>query len=140
MRIPAGAVDGQVLRLKGQGLPSPGGGPSGDLMLELAVRTHPRFTRSGNDISAELPITLGEAVLGGKAEVPTVDGTVNLTIPKGSNTGSRLRVRGKGVPLADGSRGDHYVTLKVMLPSPPDDELARLVGDWAPAHPYRVRD
>jgi DnaJ-class molecular chaperone len=140
VRIPPGATDGQVLRLKGQGLPSPGGGPSGDLLLELQVRPHPRFSREGNDTAAELPITLAEAVLGGKVEVPTVDGTVSLTIPRGSNTGTRLRVRGKGVPQPGGGRGDHYVTLKVVLPSPPDEELTRLIAEWAPKHPYRVRD
>jgi DnaJ-class molecular chaperone len=140
MRIPAGAVDGQVMRLKGQGLPGPGGGSSGDLLLELSIRPHPKFTRAGNDIVSELPITLSEAVLGGRVEVATVDGSVNLTIPKGSNTGTRLRVRGKGALLADGHRGDHYVTLKVVLPNPPDDDLVRLVEGWAPSHPYRVRD
>lgn len=140
VRIPPAAVDGQILRLKEQGLPGPAGGPPGDLLLELSVRPHPRFTREGNDISSEVPITLGEAVLGGKVEVPTVDGTVSVTVPKGSNTGTRLRVRGKGVPLPSGGRGDHYVTLKVVLPSPPDEELTRFVAAWAPAHPYRVRD
>jgi DnaJ-class molecular chaperone len=140
VRIPPAAEDGQILRLKGQGLPGPGGGPAGDLLLELKVRPHPRFSRAGSDISADLPITLAEAVLGGKVEAPTVDGPVSLTIPKGANSGTRLRVRGKGVPLPHGGRGDHYVTLKVVLPSPVDDELTRLVTAWAAKHPYRVRD
>ena len=138
--IPPGTTDGQTLRLKGQGATSPGGGPSGDLHLEIRVRPHPQFTRKDNDIYAELPVTLGEAVLGGRIEVPTVDGTVSMTVPKGSNTGSRLRVRGKGAPPPGGGpRGDHYVTLKVVLPPSPDDELVRFVEEWSPKHPYRVR-
>lgn len=138
--IPPGTTDGQTLRLKGQGAASPGGGPSGDLHLEIRVRPHPQFTRKDNDIYAELPVTLGEAVLGGRIEVPTVDGTVSMTVPKGANTGTRLRVRGKGAPPPGGGpRGDHYVTLKVMLPPSPDDELVRFVEEWSPKHPYRVR-
>jgi DnaJ-class molecular chaperone len=137
--IPAGSTDGQVLRLKGQGQPSPTGGPAGDLHLEIKVQPHPIFTRQGNDIIAELPISLGEAVLGGKVEAPTVDGPVSLTIPKNSNTGSRLRVRGKGVPLPGSGRGDHYVTLKVVLPDPPDPALTAFIEGWAPKHPYRPR-
>jgi DnaJ-class molecular chaperone len=138
--IPPGTTDGQTLRLKGQGAAGPGGGPSGDLLLEIKVRPHPQFTRKDNDIYAELPITLGEAVLGGRIEVPTVDGTVSMTVPKGSNTGSRLRVRGKGAPPPGGGpRGDHYVTLKVVLPDPPDADLKRFVEEWGPKHSYRVR-
>jgi len=138
--IPKGAQEGQTLRLKGQGAASPGGGPSGDLHLEIRVRPHPQFTRKDNDIYAELPVTLGEAVLGGRIEVPTVDGTVSMTVPKGANTGTRLRVRGKGAPPPGGGpRGDHYVALKVMLPPSPDDELVRFVEEWSPKHPYRVR-
>jgi DnaJ-class molecular chaperone len=138
--IPPGTTDGQTLRLKGQGLPGPGGGPSGDLHLEIEVRPHPAFTRKEHDIWAELPVTLAEALLGGRIEVPTVDGTVSMTVPAGSNSGTRLRVRGKGAPLPDGhGRGDHYVTLKVMLPEPPDPELTKLVQEWSAAHPYRVR-
>ncbi|MFO1153129.1 MAG: J domain-containing protein [Rhodospirillales bacterium] len=138
--IPAGSADGRVLRLKGQGQPSPTGGQAGDLLLEIKVLPHPIFTRQDNNITAELPISLGEAILGGKVEAPTVDGPVSLTIPKNSNTGSRLRVRGKGVPLAGGGRGDHYVTLKVVLPDPPDPALTAFIEGWAPQHPYRPRE
>lgn len=138
--IPAGSEDGDVLRLKGQGQPGIGGGPAGDLLIELKVKPHPVFTRKGRDIHADLPITLAEAVLGAKVEVATIDGSVSLTVPKGSNTGSRLRVRGKGVPAAGGgARGDHYVELKVVLPAKPDPDLVRLVEDWAEKHPYHVR-
>lgn len=138
--IPPGILDGHVLRLKGQGAPGLGGGPAGDLRLEIKVRDHPHFRRTGQDIHAELAVTLAEAVLGGKIEVATVDGPVSLSIPPGANTGMRLRVRGKGVPAADGRRGDHYVTLQVMLPEGRDAELERFVRDWAQRHPYRVRE
>lgn len=138
--IPAGSETGQVLRLKGQGMPSVLEGPPGDLHLEIKVRPHPRFERKGSDILVELPITLGEAVLGGRVEVATVDGSVNLSVPKGSNTGTRLRVRGKGVPIAGGGRGDQYVTLKVVLPATSDPELTRFIEEWAPQHPYTVRE
>ncbi len=138
--IPPGSRDGQVLRLKGQGMPSPTDGPPGDLFIELSVRPHPTFAREGDDIVAELPVTLPEAVLGGKVAVPTVDGSVNLTVPPGTNTGTRMRIRGKGVPSADRrSRGDQYVTIKVMLPDKPDDELRAFLENWSKAHPYRVR-
>lgn len=138
--IPPGTADGQTLRLKGMGGPSITGGPAGDLLLEIKVRPHPVFTRKDNDIWADLPVTLGEAVLGGRIEVPTVDGTVSMTVPKGSNTGTRLRVRGKGVPLPGGSgRGDHYVTLQVKLPDPADPDLVQFVEGWAASHSYSVR-
>ncbi|MCU0893522.1 MAG: J domain-containing protein [Rhodospirillales bacterium] len=137
--IPPGSGDGDVLRLKGRGAPGIGGGTAGDLLIELRVRPHPSFTRKGQDIYAELPITLAEAVLGGKVEVQTVDGPVSLTVPKGSNTGSRLRVRGKGVPGRGGARGDHYVEFKVVLPQQQDPELGRLVEEWSAKHPYTVR-
>lgn len=138
--IPAGTTDGKTLRLKGQGGPSTMGGPSGDLHLTLKVRPHPVFIRKDNDILADLPVTLSEAILGGKIEVPTVDGPVSMTIPKGSNSGTRMRVRGKGAPAPGGGpRGDHYVTLTVMLPDPPDADLIRLIEQWSATHPYRVR-
>jgi DnaJ-class molecular chaperone len=138
--IPPGSEDSQVLRLKGQGSPGIGGGSAGDVNIELKVRDHPYFTRKGNDIYAEVPVTLPEAVLGAKVEVPTVDGPVTMSVPKGSNSGTRLRLRGKGVPIPGGGRGDHYVTFKVVLPDTPDPELLRFVEDWATRHPYRVRE
>jgi DnaJ-class molecular chaperone len=138
--IPPGAGDGQVLRLRGQAAQGSRGGRAGDILIEIRVRSHPMFTRKHNDIHAELPITLQEAVLGAKMEVPTVAGTVSLTVPKGANTGTRLRIKGKGGLARDGrSRGDHYVTLKVMLPDKPDPELVGLIEKWAARHPYRVR-
>lgn len=128
--IPPGAVDGQALRLRGKGSPGHGGGPQGDALVTLEILPHPFFTRKGNDVEIELPITLREAVLGAKLEVPTPAGRVVMTIAKGANTGTRLRLKGKGVPRADRSRGDVHVLLKVMLPEQPDPELEAFVQRW----------
>jgi DnaJ-class molecular chaperone len=131
--IPAGTRDGQILRLRGKGMAGLNGGPPGDALVEIAVRPHRIFTRKGDDIHVELPISLREAVLGGKINVPTPEGTVAMTIPRWSNTGSVLRLKGKGVPRSGGNRGDEYVTLKVMLPAKPDPELEKLIAQWRPA-------
>ena len=129
--IPAGAEDGQQLRLRGQGTPGLGGGPSGDAYIEIHVNEHPLFKRKEADIHLDLPVTLTEAVLGGKITVPTIDGPVTMTVPKGSNTGTALRLRGKGVPSKKGGpRGDQYVHLQVMLPDPADPALEKFVADW----------
>jgi DnaJ-class molecular chaperone len=128
--IPPGTRDGQTLRLRGKGLPGRNGGEPGDALVEIAVRPHGTFTRKDDDIHIELPISLREAVLGGKVDVPTPDGAVTMTVPKWSNTGSVLRLKGKGVPRRDGSRGDQYVRLEVMLPAKPDAELERLISQW----------
>src|SRR5262245_17064600 len=129
--IPAGTRDGQTLRLRGKGRPGLGGGPPGDALIEIEVRPHPTFTRKDDDIHVELPIPLGSAVLGGKVSVPTPSGAVTMTVPKWTNTGKVLRLKGRGVPRADGSKGDEYVTLKVMLPEKPDPELEKLMTQWA---------
>lgn len=129
--IPAGAEDGQQLRLKGQGTPGLGGGPPGDAYIEIHVQEHPLFKRKEADIHLDLPVTLTEAVRGAKITVPTIDGSVAMTVPKGSNTGTTLRLRGKGVPAKKGGpRGDQYVRLTVVLPDPPDPALERFVEDW----------
>jgi DnaJ-class molecular chaperone len=135
--IPPGTRAGQTLRLRGKGRPGIGGGPPGDAMVEIDVRQHPFFTRKGDDIHIELPISLKEAVLGGKIKVPTPSGPVTMSIPKWANTGTALRLKGKGVPRADGSRGDEYVTLKIMLPEKPDPELERFVAQWPPTYTPR---
>ena len=129
--IPAGAEEGQQLRLKGQGTPGLGGGPSGDAYIEIHVQDHPLFKRQGADIRIELPITLTEAVRGAKITVPTIDGPVTMTVPKGSNTGTMLRLRGKGVPAKKGGpRGDQDVRLEIMLPDGADPALERFVEEW----------
>ena len=111
--------------------PAVGGGPPGDALIEIGVRPHPTFTRKGDDIHVELPISLAEAVLGGKVQVPTPTGPVPATVPKWSSTGKVLRLKGKGVPRRDGTRGDEYVALKVMLPEKPDPELEKFVAQWS---------
>jgi DnaJ-class molecular chaperone len=137
VNIPPGTHDGQILRLRGKGRPGIGGGPPGDALIEIGVRQHPVFTRKEQDIHVELPISLNEAVLGGKVKVPTPSGPVNMTVPKWSNTGTLLRLKGKGVPRADGSRGDEFVTLKVVLPENPDPDLEKFVAQWKGAYSPR---
>jgi DnaJ-class molecular chaperone len=138
--IPPGTEDGQTLRLKGQGLPGVGGAPAGDAYIEVKVAPHPLFTRKGNDVHIELPITLPEAVLGATISAPTIDGSVSLKVPRDSNTGSTLRLKGKGVvDRTTGQRGDQYVRLKVVLPDRADPELTDFLEKWARRHPYTVR-
>jgi DnaJ-class molecular chaperone len=128
--VPPGTRDGQVLRLRGKGGPGVGGGPPGDLLVEVAVGEHHRFTRRGDDILLDLPVSLPEAVLGARVEVPTPAGPVAVTVPRGSNTGTVLRLRGRGVPRPDGSRGDAYATLRLVLPDQPDPELEEFAARW----------
>ncbi|MAZ03758.1 MAG: molecular chaperone DnaJ [Sneathiella sp.] len=135
--IPAGVTDGQQIRLKGQGEDGIAGGPSGDILINVTVRPHNFFRRDGKNILVELPISLPEAVLGATVKVPTVDGTVNLKVPAGSNTGTTLRLKGKGVGKAD--RGDQLVKLKVVLPEKQDSELQDLVAKWSEKHDYDAR-
>lgn len=138
--IPVGSRDGQTLRLRGQGQPGIGGGPAGDAYVELHVTPHPLFELKGNEIHIELPVTLGEATLGGKVRVPTPTGAVSVTVPKGSNTGSVLRLRGKGLKDGrSGKQGDAFVHLKVVLPEKPDPELEAFLRTWKPQHAYDPR-
>lgn len=140
LTIPAGLHEGQILRLRGQGMPGYGGGPAGDAYVEVHVAAHPGFRRHGNNIHVDLPIGLHEAVLGAKVRVPTVTGAVSMTVPAGSNSGDTLRLRGKGVPAATGrAAGDQVVTLRVQLPKQPDAELTRFLEEWAKTHSYDPR-
>jgi len=132
--IPPGLRDGHVLRLKGQGHPGFGDGPAGDALVEITVAPHPQFRREGNDIVLTLPVSLKEAVLGAALEVPTIKGTVRLTIPAGSGTGSRLRLRGRGI-----AGGHQYVELQVVLPPGEEPELAAFLKTWTPRHPHNPR-
>ncbi len=124
VHIPPGLESGQILRLRGKGAP---GDPPGDALIEITVAPHPLFQRHGSDIHYEIPVTLAEAVLGARIDVPTIDGRVTLAIPPGSDSGAKLRLRGKGVPAASGQKaGDAYVTLQVVL-GPADQELAEFL-------------
>ena len=136
--VPHGIQEGQVLRRRGKGAPSIGEGEAGDALVEISVTPHRFFTRHGDDIHIDLPVTLGEAVLGARVEAPTPTGSVILTVPKGSNTGTVLRLKGKGVPRR-GGHGDELVKLKVMLPSEPNPELETFLTNWAPGTSYEPR-
>ncbi|HEX6141514.1 MAG TPA: J domain-containing protein [Geminicoccaceae bacterium] len=138
--VPPGVRDRQMLRLKGQGGPGFDGGPPGDAFVEIHIQPHPLFERKDENVHIELPVSLPEATLGGRIEVPTVDGPVTMAVPRGSNTGTTLRLRGKGiVDPKSGERGDQYVRLKVMLPKEVDPELARFLEGWAKEHAYDPR-
>lgn len=134
VRVPPGLEDGQTLRLRGQGGEGANGGPAGDALIEVRVLPHRVFRREGDDIHIDLPVTLKEAVLGGKITVPTSTGAVAMTVPKRSDTGTVLRLRGRGVPAHAGRpAGDQLVTLKVVL-SGVDDALEAFLRDWSPEH------
>ena len=137
--IPAGTRDQQILRLRGKGGPGIGGAPSGDALVTIEVVPHRLFTRKDDDIHLDLPISLPEAVLGGKIDVPTPSGSVVMTVPKGANTGTVLRLRGKGAARADGSRGDEYVTLRIVLPEKPDAELEEFARRWQAGQSQKPR-
>lgn len=133
--IPKNTPDGQVLRLKGQGMPGMGGGGNGDALVSIAIENDPRFRIDGQDVHVEVPVPLAIAVLGGKITAPTLTGDVSVSIPENSNSGTTLRLRGKGLPgvTATTDAGDQFVTLKIMLPNKPDSELQAFVKTWAGA-------
>jgi DnaJ-class molecular chaperone len=137
VKVPAGLADGQTIRLKGQGIRG-SGGVAGDALITVSVAPHPTFTREGANLRLELPVTLYEAVLGGKVRVPTLGGAVELAIPPGSNSGRTLRVRGKGLP-SKGGAGDLYATLRIVLPDRADPELETLMRKWRDGQPYDPR-
>ncbi len=141
VRIPPGIQDGATLRLKGKGGAGMGGGPAGDALITITVKPHALFRREGNDIVLDLPITLDEAVLGGKVATPTATGTgkVALTIPKGSSSGDVLRLKGKGVKPAKGTAGDQRVVLQITLPETVDAELEAFLESWREVHAYDPR-
>lgn len=139
VKIPPGMVDGQTLRLKGKGAPGRGTGGPGDAMIEIEVLADKRFTRDGDDISLDLPISLSEAVLGGKIRVPTPTGEVTMTVPKGANTGVVMRLKGKGAPRQGGGHGDEFVTLKIVLPKSPDLALEAFVSTWEEGKSFNPR-
>jgi len=136
-KIPAGLADGQTIRLKGQGLPGPRG-TAGDALITVTIAEHPLFKREGANLKLELPVTLYEAVLGGKVRVPTLDGAVQLAIPPGTSSGRTLRVKGKGLPSKDGA-GDLYATVRIVLPEGSDAELEELMKKWRDGKPYDPR-
>jgi DnaJ-class molecular chaperone len=137
VKIPAGVVAGQQIRLKGQG-ETAHGHPPGDLLITVSIAAHPFFKVDGSDLRVDLPITLYEAVLGGKVRVPTLGSAVELSIPKNTSSGRTFRLKGKGLPKPGGA-GDLYVTTRIILPDGNDAELEALMQRWCDGHPYNPR-
>ena len=138
VRIPAGVTAGQQIRLKGQGETAPGH-PPGDLLITVGIAPHPFFKVDGGDLRVDLPITLYEAVLGGKVRVPTLGNAVELSIPKNTSSGRIFRLKGKGLPKAAGAVGDLFVTTRIMLPDGNDSDLEALMQKWRDGHTYNPR-
>jgi DnaJ-class molecular chaperone len=134
VNIPPGLKDGQVLRLKGQGMPGLGDGPTGDALIEVQVAPHPVFRREDDNVVVTLPVTMQEAILGAKIDVPTIDGPVFVTVPAGSQNGARLRLKGRGI-----AGGDQFVQLQVALPASDEPELAEFLKTWKPRRPQDPR-
>ena len=139
VKIPVGVKDGQQVRVKGRGGAGRNGGPPGDILIDIAVAPHPSMTREGNDLRMDLPVTLKEAVLGAKVPVTTPSGTVAITVPPNSNSGTTLRLKGKGVAPAGGVAGDFYVKLIVTLPDRADAELQKFAEDWKTDYDPRAK-
>ena len=132
VRIPAGAEHGSRLRITGQGMPSPSGGPPGDLFLMIEVEPHPHFRREGDDLHLDLPITFGEAYFGAKVRVPTLEGGVMLKVPPGTQSGAKVRVGGKGIARKGHPPGNLIVHFAVQVPKAQNPELdaaAKIIAD-----------
>lgn len=127
VKIPAGIESGKTIRLRGQGEPGAGGAPAGDLLVTIRIATHPYYSRKGLDLEVKLPITLAEAALGAKVDVPTPHGVVTVTIPPGASSGRRIRLRGQGIHKAEGPQGDLYAELQIALPKHLDAESQELI-------------
>ncbi|MBH66759.1 MAG: molecular chaperone DnaJ [Rhodospirillaceae bacterium] len=141
MTIPSGTETGTKLRLKGQGRLIEDKGETGDAVIEITVEDHEYFSRNGQDIFIDLPISLWEAVKGASILVPTIYGNVTLKIPENSNTGSVLRLKGKGVPKSRNHQlGDQYISLQIMLPEQVDEELNKFIETWVTTNRYNPRE
>ena len=138
VKVPAGVIAGQQIRLKGQGDTSPGH-PPGDLLITISIAPHAYFKIDGSDLRLDLPITLYEAVLGGKVRVPTLGNAVELSIPKNTSSGRIFRLKGKGLPKPAGVTGDLFVTTRIMLPDGNDTELEALMLKWRDGQSYNPR-
>lgn len=139
-KIPPGIEDGKKIRLRGQGQPSPTGGKSGDLLITVRVASHPYFARRGQDLEVTVPVTLAEAAIGAKVDVPTPKGVITLTVPPGTSSGRRLRVKGHGVPAAGGKPGDLYAVLRLVLPKDLDEQAKQQIREIDARHPLSPRD
>lgn len=140
VKIPRGTEDGQTLRLRGKGGVGFGGGQAGDALITILVKPHAVFRRDGDDILLTLPITIAEAVLGGKVTAPTIEGPVGLSIPAGASSGQILRLRGRGVERKDGKiKGDQRVELKIVAPPVPDKKLTEFMTEWQKTQTFDPR-
>jgi len=141
VKIPAGIDSGQTIRLAGQGQPGAGGGPNGDLRVTIQVAPHPYFRREGTSLLVDVPITLTEAALGAKVDVPTLsEGLVSVTIPAGSSSGTKLRLREKGIVDAKTkTRGDQFAIVKIVVPKGLDAESKELLEQFAQRNPQQPR-
>jgi len=137
-KIPPGIADGQQIRLKGQGMPAPHGGPPGDVLITVSIAPHPLFKIEGQNLRLDLPVALYEAVLGAKVRVPTLDGAVELAVPANTSSGRTFRLKAKGLP-GKPAAGDLYVTLRIVLPDGKDAELEELMKKWRDEKPYDPR-
>ena len=137
--VPEGVTEGQTLRLKGLGQPGRNNAPAGDALIEIHIRPHPVFERKGDDVVSELLLTIDEAILGAKIEVPTVKGRVAVAVPKGASSGQTLRLKGKGFRNKSGGYGDQLIKLKIISPKVIDDELEAFMKGWRERHAYNPR-
>ena len=140
VNIPAGVETGSKIRLRDRGQPSPNGGANGDLILLIKVSEHPFFRRTGRNLELSLPVSIGEAVLGAKIDIPTPSGTVALSIPANSSSGRRLRLKGQGVKQRDGSAGDLFVVLQIDVPKETDEESKKLIEQFDARNSVTLRD
>ncbi len=135
IKIPAGIEDGKKIRLRGQGEPSPNGGPAGDILIKVHAAEHPNFRRQGKKLEVRVPITLSEAISGAKIDLPTPHGTVTVTVPPGTSSGRKLRIQGQGVKPANGTPGDLMAELQIILPESIDEEdrksLEEVLGKYS---------
>ncbi|MGY8767956.1 MAG: DnaJ C-terminal domain-containing protein [Pirellulales bacterium] len=139
-KIPMGIESGKRIRLKEQGEQSPNGGPTGDILITVNVDPHRFFTRNGKNLEVKVPISLAEAVLGGKIDVPTPHGTITLTIPSGSSSGKRLRIRGQGVQRSTGEPGDLYAEIEITLPEEINEGTKKLIEAWSEKNSENPRE
>lgn len=139
VKIPAGIEEGKTIRLRGQGAESPTGGPPGDLLITIHVESHPHFTRHGLDLTVRVPVTLAEAALGAKIDIPTPHGEITMTVPAGTSSGKRIRAKGYGVRKRNGDKGDLYAEILIEIPKQIDPESARLIGELEGRWNQRLR-
>jgi DnaJ-class molecular chaperone len=139
VKIPAGIADGKKIRLRGQGEPGMGGGPAGDLLLTIYVSPHPYFRRTGNRLDVRVPVTLAEAALGARVDVPTPQGTITLTVPPNTSSGKRLRIKGHGVRPANHPPGDLFAEIQIVLPENITAEERQQLGEISNRYPQQPR-